>query len=236
MRTAAARVLEGQQAVARAGALVARGRYALAAEEYRRALEVQPADASVHNQLGICYQRLSNEAMARREYERALELRPGVRRGVEQRGHPRAVAQAVQGRGARLQEGDRAQALARDAVEEPRQRLPLARAAAGGLRGVPGGLPSRPDDPRGAGGRASPPPASTPPRSTCSSRSCSPARDRPTPRSTSSRAPRRPASATTGAWSRTPTSAPSSRTRAGARSSAGSSPYPLGPARATTGR
>ena len=41
-----------------------------------------------------------------------------------------------------------------------------------------------------------PPPASTPPRSTCSSRSCSPARDRPTPRSTSSRAPRRPASAT----------------------------------------
>ena len=76
MRTAAARVLEGQQAVARAGALVARGRYALAAEEYRRALEVQPADASVHNQLGICYQRLSNETMARREYERALELRP----------------------------------------------------------------------------------------------------------------------------------------------------------------
>lgn len=76
MRAAAARVLEGQQIVRRAGVLVARGRYALAAEEYRRALEVQPSDASFHNQLGICYQRLSNDAMARREYERALELRP----------------------------------------------------------------------------------------------------------------------------------------------------------------
>jgi Tfp pilus assembly protein PilF len=77
MRSAASRVLEGQQAVTRAGALVARGRYAPAAEEFRRALEVQPNDATVHNQLGICYQRLSNVAMARREYERALELRPG---------------------------------------------------------------------------------------------------------------------------------------------------------------
>jgi Tfp pilus assembly protein PilF len=77
MRSAASRALEGQQAVTRAGALVARGRYAPAAEEFRRALEVQPNDATVHNQLGICYQRLSNVAMARREYERALELRPG---------------------------------------------------------------------------------------------------------------------------------------------------------------
>jgi len=76
MRAAASRVLEGQQAVRRAAALVARGRYSLAAEEYRRALEAQPSDASIHNQLGICYQRLANDAMARREYERALELRP----------------------------------------------------------------------------------------------------------------------------------------------------------------
>jgi tetratricopeptide (TPR) repeat protein len=76
MRAAAARVLEGQQAVRRAGLLVARGRYALAAEEYRRALDAQPSDASIHNQLGICYQRLSNDAMAHREYQRALELRP----------------------------------------------------------------------------------------------------------------------------------------------------------------
>jgi tetratricopeptide (TPR) repeat protein len=76
MRADAARVLEGEQAVARAGALVARGQYALAAEEYRRALEVQPGDARVHNQLAICYQRLSKDDQARREYEKALELRP----------------------------------------------------------------------------------------------------------------------------------------------------------------
>jgi tetratricopeptide (TPR) repeat protein len=77
MRAAAARVLEGQQAVRRAAAHVARARYAAAAAEYRRALEVQPFDPTVHNKLGICYQQLGNDAMARREYERALELDPG---------------------------------------------------------------------------------------------------------------------------------------------------------------
>jgi len=76
MRAAAGRVLEAQQAVRRAGILVARGRYALAADEYHRALEAQPSDASIHNRLGVCYQRLANDGMARREYERALELRP----------------------------------------------------------------------------------------------------------------------------------------------------------------
>ena len=77
MRTGAARVLEGQQAVRRAAAHVARGRYAAAAEEYRKALEVTPNDATVHNKLGICYQQLRNDAMARREYDRALQLDPG---------------------------------------------------------------------------------------------------------------------------------------------------------------
>ena len=77
MRTGAARVLEGQQAVRRAAAHVARGRYAAAAEEYRKALEVTPSDATVHNKLGICYQQLRNDAMARREYDRALQLDPG---------------------------------------------------------------------------------------------------------------------------------------------------------------
>jgi tetratricopeptide (TPR) repeat protein len=76
MRSALSRVLEGQRAVGRAAAFVARGQYAPAAEEYRRALEVQPNDASVHNKLGICYQQLRNDAMARREYDRALELNP----------------------------------------------------------------------------------------------------------------------------------------------------------------
>ena len=56
---------------------MARGRYAAAAEEYRKALVVTPNDATVHNKLGICYQQLGDDAMARREYDRALELDPG---------------------------------------------------------------------------------------------------------------------------------------------------------------
>jgi len=77
MRTGVARTLEGHQAVQRAAVHVARGRYAAAAEEYRKALEVQPNDPTVHNKLGICYQQLENDAMARREYDRALALDPG---------------------------------------------------------------------------------------------------------------------------------------------------------------
>jgi Flp pilus assembly protein TadD len=76
MRTAVARTLEGQQSLQRAAVHVARGRYAAATEEYRKALEVQPFDPTVHNKLGICYQQLQNDAMARREYERALQLDP----------------------------------------------------------------------------------------------------------------------------------------------------------------
>ncbi len=74
MRAAAERALEGQQAVKRASALVARSQFAAAAEEYRKVLEFQPNDASLHNKIGICYQHLGNDAMARRHYERALEL------------------------------------------------------------------------------------------------------------------------------------------------------------------
>jgi Tfp pilus assembly protein PilF len=77
MKTGVARALEGQRAVQRAAVHFARGRYAAAVEEYRRALEVQPYDPSVHNKLGICYQQMRDDAMARREYDRALELDPG---------------------------------------------------------------------------------------------------------------------------------------------------------------
>ena len=76
MRTGAARALEGQQAVRRAAAQVARGRYADAAEEYRKALAVTPKDASVHNKLGICYQQLRDDTSARREYDLALQVDP----------------------------------------------------------------------------------------------------------------------------------------------------------------
>jgi tetratricopeptide (TPR) repeat protein len=77
MQTGVARALEGQQSVRRAAVHVARGRYSAAADEYRKALEVQPNDPAVHNKLGICYQQLGNDAMARREYDQALALDPG---------------------------------------------------------------------------------------------------------------------------------------------------------------
>jgi len=77
MRIGAARVLEGQHAERRAAAHVARGRYAAAAEEYKKALQVTPSDATVHNKLGICYQQLRDDEAARREYDRALQLDPG---------------------------------------------------------------------------------------------------------------------------------------------------------------
>jgi Flp pilus assembly protein TadD len=76
LHAASERAREGQEAVRRAEALGARGRYAEAAAEYQKALAVQPQDAGVHNKLGICYQYLQNGDMAQREYERALELRP----------------------------------------------------------------------------------------------------------------------------------------------------------------
>ena len=77
LQGAVSRAIEGQMAVKRAAALVARGQYPAAADQYRVALELQPNDASVHNKLGICYQQLENDAMARKSYERALELNPG---------------------------------------------------------------------------------------------------------------------------------------------------------------
>jgi tetratricopeptide (TPR) repeat protein len=74
MRAAAARALEGQQSIKRATTLFARGQFAAAADEYRKVLEFQPNDATLHNKVGICYQHLGNDAMARQHYERALEL------------------------------------------------------------------------------------------------------------------------------------------------------------------
>jgi len=76
LQAAVARAREGQTAGRRAAAHVARGRYFEAAAEYRRALEIQPRDAVLHNRLGICYQHLGNDAMARHEYRAALDLNP----------------------------------------------------------------------------------------------------------------------------------------------------------------
>ncbi len=137
MHAASARASEGQEAVRRAEILGARGLYAEAAEEYKKALAVQPLDAGVHNKIGICYQYLQDDAMARREYERALELRPAYAEACEQPGHAGAVQPTLQAGRARLQEGDRDQAHARDVLEERRSRLCGARADPGRIRGLP---------------------------------------------------------------------------------------------------
>ncbi len=76
MHAAASRALEGQHAVARAAAFVVRGNFPAAIDEYKKAIEVAPNDARLHNLLGICYQSSHDEGRALREYERALELDP----------------------------------------------------------------------------------------------------------------------------------------------------------------
>ncbi len=76
MRDAALRTLEAQQAERTAAAFVARGNFTAAAEEFRKAVRVLPNDASLHNKLGICLQRLKDSSEAQREYERALEINP----------------------------------------------------------------------------------------------------------------------------------------------------------------
>jgi tetratricopeptide (TPR) repeat protein len=60
----------------RGDVLHARGNCSLAVVEYREALKLAPADATLHNKLAICQQRLGRFAAARAGYERALELRP----------------------------------------------------------------------------------------------------------------------------------------------------------------
>jgi Tfp pilus assembly protein PilF len=76
MRTAGSRVLEGQQAILRAAAYFVRSNFGAAIDEYKKALAITPNDASLHNKIGICYQRQQDDGMARREYDRALELNP----------------------------------------------------------------------------------------------------------------------------------------------------------------
>ena len=127
----------GRRRCRRAEILGARGLYAEAAEEYKKALAVQPLDAGVHNKLGICHQYLQDEAMARREYERALELRPAYAEAWNNLGTLEQSQPTLQAGGARLQEGDRDQAHARDVLEERRSRLCGARADPGRIRGLP---------------------------------------------------------------------------------------------------
>jgi tetratricopeptide (TPR) repeat protein len=62
--------------VQRGDILHARGNCTLAIGEYREALKLAPTDASLHNKLAVCQQRLGRLAAARAGYERALVLRP----------------------------------------------------------------------------------------------------------------------------------------------------------------
>jgi hypothetical protein len=71
----AARALEPARAMA--DLLAVKGEYEAAVVEYRRALEEAPNDASLHNRLGICYQKTGDLTLAQREYERALKINPG---------------------------------------------------------------------------------------------------------------------------------------------------------------
>ncbi len=76
MQVAADRTLSVWRISQKAVTLVARGDYEGAIAEYGKALALTPNDATLHNQLGICYQSLERYDAARREYDLALAQRP----------------------------------------------------------------------------------------------------------------------------------------------------------------
>jgi len=55
--------------------LVARQNWTAAIEAYREAIAARPNDASLHNRLGICYQRKGDDKAARAAYRKAIDLR-----------------------------------------------------------------------------------------------------------------------------------------------------------------
>jgi tetratricopeptide (TPR) repeat protein len=59
----------------RAELLAARQSWAGAIAAYREAIAASPSDASLHNRLGICYQKKGDAKAARTEYRKALDLR-----------------------------------------------------------------------------------------------------------------------------------------------------------------
>ena len=62
-------------AISRAELAAARQSWAGAIDAYREAIAAQPQDATLHNRLGMCYQRAGDANAARAAYRRALELR-----------------------------------------------------------------------------------------------------------------------------------------------------------------
>ncbi len=59
-----------------ADTLAARKSFDLAVTEYRKAIALSPSDYTIHNKLGICYQRQLNLGAARKSFETTLKLNP----------------------------------------------------------------------------------------------------------------------------------------------------------------
>jgi tetratricopeptide (TPR) repeat protein len=59
----------------KADVLVARQNWTGAIAAYREAIAASPNDASLHNRLGICYQRKGDDKAARGAYKKAIDLR-----------------------------------------------------------------------------------------------------------------------------------------------------------------
>jgi len=64
-------------ALQRAEILAARQSWGGAVAAYHEAIAANPQDATLHNRLGICYQRAGDARAARNEYRKALDLRKG---------------------------------------------------------------------------------------------------------------------------------------------------------------
>ena len=76
MKAAASKALEVMRLVVRADTDLARGNGDLAIASYLKALSLQPEDATLHNKLGISYQRTGRADKAREQYEEAVRLNP----------------------------------------------------------------------------------------------------------------------------------------------------------------
>jgi Tfp pilus assembly protein PilF len=77
MSVAVERIRESLSSMQRADYLVVRRDYKGAVEEIKKALAINPNDASAHNKLGMCYQYLRDTSGAQRQYEEAVSLNPG---------------------------------------------------------------------------------------------------------------------------------------------------------------
>ncbi|MBK5264147.1 MAG: tetratricopeptide repeat protein [Alphaproteobacteria bacterium] len=69
-------LLSGNDALAKAELLLARGEYALAIDAYRKAVRYDPANAVAYNGLAVSYDQLGRHDLSRRYYELALARAP----------------------------------------------------------------------------------------------------------------------------------------------------------------